>query len=45
MLKGVFNSKGKGQGACLFICFVCLELTREEARGRERKEPKYIYIY
>lgn len=44
MLKGVLNSEGKGARACLFICFVCLEPTREEAGGREKKEPKYIYI-
>lgn len=33
-----------GQGACLFICFVCLELTRDKVRGREKRTDIYIYI-
>lgn len=42
MLKGLLNSEGR-RARGLFICFVCLELTREEAGGRGKK-TKYIYI-
>lgn len=44
MLKRVLNSGKERRAGGLFICFVCLELTRGKVGGREKRTKIYIYI-